>query len=103
MGAGSRTSLADERVMIKEYCELCNIKTGFGYFYLGMDTVSVVRGLREREGREKSGNNGAAYSCWQNVTATNESEPARRFQGGMYSEPYRSINLDEDDMPCRLR
>ena len=89
--------------MIKDYCELCDTKTGFGYFNLVMDTNSVVRGLREKEGREKSGNDEAAYSCWQNVTATNESGPARHFQGDVYSEPYRSINLDEDDMPCRLR
>ena len=47
--------------MIKEHCELCDRKNSFRCFTLGIDIISVIRGLREREGKEKSGNDGAAY------------------------------------------
>ncbi|KAG8533609.1 uncharacterized protein KY384_001349 [Bacidia gigantensis] len=74
--SGSCTDDPKRRDFFQWYCESSFEETRFGYFNLGLTIAKNVEQLRSDERSSRKNYAGAAYSCWRNLTATEDAEHA---------------------------
>ena len=70
--AGSCTDDTEVRRFMTDYCISCYEESKFGFFQCGLQILQKVWSLRDEERRDREATFGTAYSCWRNVTGTDD-------------------------------